>query len=164
MLCRCLSDSKECSGLATLGLAEKPVLATRYRHMLREDLAIWRKFIVNGKFLPDKVWYDVRVGNAVTLGDDEPEWMVRMNQQLTRKRIDVVGKVGLDFWVIELKPEAGYDAFGQVVYYAYDFQREYAKGASVVPVIVTDFADPDVLPVCSQAGVLVLEVGDPLEE
>ncbi len=131
----------------------------RYPHMLGEDIAIWRKFIANGDFLPDKVWYDVRVGNSVALSDDQPEWLIRMNQQLTRKRIDVVGQVGQAFWIIELKPEAQYASFGQVIYYAYDFQREYAKGRAVHPVIITDFVDSDILPVCSAAGVLVIEVG-----
>lgn len=148
--------------MSELGLASKPRISLKYPHMLEEDTEIWRRFITLGDYVPDVVWYDVRVGSSVHLDKDQPEWMIRMADKLTRKRIDVVGKVGSSFWVIELKPIASYDCFGQVIYYAYDFQREYVSTADVVPVIITDFADPDILPICSVVGVLVLEVGGPV--
>jgi len=142
-----------------LGLATKPKLAVRYRHMMAEDTAIWRKFINNGDYLPDVVWFDVRVGDMGTLPENPPDWMTKMAWHLLRKRIDVVGRVGVDYWVIEVKPRASYEAFGQVVYYSYAFEREYKTGGEIVPVIVTDFVDPDILPLCSEVGVVVVEVG-----
>ena len=142
-----------------LGLTTVPKVAVRYRHMMAEDTVIWRRFISNGDYLPDVVWYDVRVGDMGILPDNPPDWMTKMAWHLLRKRIDVVGKVGFTFWIIEVKPRASYEAFGQVVYYSYAFEREYTPGGEVVPVIVTDQVDPDILPLCSEVGVVVIEVG-----
>ena len=145
--------------MSHLGPPSKVKLAIRYPHMLPEDIVIWQRFISNGDYLPDHVWYDVRCGTAVEVVEGSPEWMRRMAGRLTRKRIDVVGQVGPGYWIIEIKPRASYVAFGQVVFYAHAFQREYAPTGDVVPVILTDVLDPDILPLCSEVGVLVFEVG-----
>jgi len=143
-----------------LGLAYVPKVQNRYPHMLREDIIIWRRFVANGDYLPDVVWYDVRCGSAVEVPDGQPDWMTNMAWRLTRKRIDVVGRVGRDYWIIEIKPRATHDAFGQAVFYADRFRKDYALNGEIIPVILTDLADPDILPLCNDAGVLVLEVGE----
>jgi len=127
--------------------------------MMAEDTAIWTQFLNNGDFIPEQVWYDVRCGDKGELPDDPPDWMTKMAWHLLRKRIDVIGRVGPAYWVIEVKPRASYDAFGQVLYYSYAFEIEYSPGGEVVPVIVTDLVDPDILPLCSEVGVVVIEVG-----
>lgn len=145
--------------MSDLGLAYAPKIRNRYPHMMQEDIIIWRRFIEIGDYLPDVVWYDVRCGKTITLPEDSLGWIKRMALHLTRKRIDVVGRVGRDFWIIEIKPRASYDAFGQVVFYADSFQKEHTISGDVFPVILTDVSDPDILPLCSEVGVLVLEVG-----
>jgi len=127
--------------------------------MMREDILIWQKFIENGDYLPDRVWYDVKIGQPVEVEENTPEWMNKMSNDLTRKRVDVIGQVGPDFWVIELKPNASHNAFGQVVFYADQFQRENNLSGLIVPVIITDVLDPDLISITSRVGVLVLEVG-----
>jgi len=62
--------------------------------------------------------------------------------------------------LVEIKPKASYVAFGQVVFYAYQFQKDYSPGLDVLPVILTDLVDPDIVPLCRSAGVVVIEVGD----
>jgi len=145
--------------LIDLGLAHVPKVQNRYRHMLAEDIEIWRRFVSNGDYLPDVVWYDVRVGLSVGLSDVSPDWMKRMAMGLTRKRIDVVGRIGMDYWIIEVKPRASYDAFGQVVFYADAFEKEHRLVGQVIPVLVTDSPDPDIMSLCDETGVLVLGVG-----
>jgi len=145
--------------LIDLGLAHVPKVQNRYRHMLAEDIEIWRRFVFNGDYLPDVVWYDVRCGHGVRLSDVQPDWMKRMALGLTRKRIDVVGRIGMDYWIIEVKPRASYDAFGQVVFYADAFEKEHQPAGQVYPVLVTDQVDPDILSLCDEVGVLVVEVG-----
>jgi len=145
--------------LLNLGLAYAPKIQNRYPHMLQEDIIIWKRFVVVGDYLPDVVWYDVRCGSFVKLNNESPDWMAKMAFRLTRKRIDVVGRVGRDYWIIELKPRATYDCFGQVIFYADQFRKDYAPIGEVVPVIITDFVDQDILPLCNEVGVLVFEVG-----
>lgn len=145
--------------MLNLGLAYVPKVRNRYPHMLAEDIEIWRRFVSDGDYLPDVVWYDVRCGHEAVIDDTESEWMKRMVSALTRKRIDVVGRVGMDYWVIEVKPRASYEAFGQVIFYADTFEKEQLPAGEVIPVIVTDLVDLDIVPLCSEVGVLVLEVG-----
>ena len=148
----------------TLGLAYTPKIQNRYPHMLQEDIIIWRRFIENGDFLPDVVWYDIHCGNHVGLSVDDPDWMKQMSLGITRKRIDVVGRVGSSYWIIEVKPRATYDAFGQVIFYAEQFKKDYKKNGQIYPVIITDFVDKDILPLCDEIGILVFEVGTKLQD
>jgi len=145
--------------MVSLGPGIKPKIETRYPHMMPEDFEIWTRFIRNGEYLPDECWYDVRVGRAWPMPDDAPQWMRRYCLMSTRKRIDIVWRVGQDYWVIELKPLAGTEALGQVIYYAEDFRREYAGTRRVMAAVVTDVVDQDVRPVFDLAGIVVFEVG-----
>ena len=145
--------------MAKLGPGVKPELQMRYPHMMPEDTIIWRKFISNGMFLPDRVWYDVRVGRGIQLPSGQPEWMKRMVDYTHKKRIDMIWKFGPAWWVIEAKPAAGVVALGQVLFYAELFESEYAQGQKVGRGIVTDFVDLDVKPIFDKAGIVVFEVG-----
>lgn len=127
--------------------------------MMPEDTLIWRKFIENDKYLPEKVWYDVRVGRAVEVPAGQPEWMKRMAEYSTRKRIDMVWLKGLQYWVVEAKPSAGVVALGQVIFYSKAFEKEYAPETPVIGAIVTDKVDQDVEPIFDELGVVVYEVG-----
>lgn len=145
--------------MADLGPSMTPKISVRYPHMMPEDTLIWRKFVENSDGIPDEVWYDVRVGKAVEVPSGQPEWMVKFAEYSTRKRIDIVGRRGLLWMVIEAKPRAGVVALGQAVYYAWAFSQEYNPPGRVIPVIVTDVVDEDVQPVFDRAGVLVYAVG-----
>jgi len=136
-----------------------PEVRMKYPHLMPEDTAIWTQFLAGGKFLPDVVWYDVRVGQAIKLSDIEPSWMRKYALASTRKRIDVVGRKGLDYWVIECKPGASYAALGQVIYYSRAFAREFSHQGEVVPMIVTDAMDLDLKIDFEEIGVVVAEVG-----
>ena len=143
-----------------LGRAFVPVVANRYYHMLPADVELWAAWVATGEYLPDEVWYDVKVGSGPDLGGDDPEYIVRYSASCWRKRIDVVGRRGLDYWIIEVKPRAGAMALGQALFYSDLFEREFAVAGDVVPVIVTDVVDKDVLPAMERAGVVVCEVGE----
>lgn len=137
----------------------KPLPAVKYPHMMPEDTIIWTRFLKNADVLIDEVWYDVRVGSAVPVDTGQPEWMKRMAEYVTRKRIDVVARRGRDYWIIEAKPFAGVVALGQALYYANAFKAEYKPAGSVVPAVVTDLVDPDVQSILDRYGVVVFEVG-----
>ena len=149
--------------MVQLGPSSAPVIAATYRHLMPEDTAIWRKFIRNGRYLPDEVWYDIRVGMGINLPAGRPEWMERFAEYNYKKRIDIVGRKGGTWWVIECKPAAGVVALGQIIYYTEAFRREHAGQGRVLPVIITDITDRDLLPIFQELGVLVFEVGTDAE-
>lgn len=145
--------------MVSLGPSEKPVVKSRYLHMMPEDRALWQKFILNGEFLPDEVWYDVRVGRGIPLDTGQPVWMQKFAEYSYKKRIDVVGKIGQDYLVIECKPYAGIVALGQIVFYSLTFLAEFKPRGEVIPMIVTDSADPDCVSILEDLGCLIYEVG-----
>lgn len=132
-------------------------ISPAYPHMMILDIMIWQKFIENGDYLPDLVWYDLHCGQGIPIDVNSPDWMHKMANGIGRKRIDVVGRVGLDYWVIEVKPNANYEAFGQVIFYADLFQREFRVETNVLPVIITDVVDADLISIANDTGVLILE-------
>jgi len=136
-----------------------PVVRPTYPHMMPEDTVIWTKFISNPPVKIDEVWYDVRVGAAVPVPTGQPGWMTKFSEYSTRKRIDIVWLSGLNYWVVEAKPHAGLVALGQVLFYAWAFEREHRPEWPVIRGIVTDIADEDLIPVFEQAGIVCFEVG-----
>lgn len=62
--------------------------------------------------------------------------------------------------VVEVKPDAGYVALGQILTYAFYCRRTCACLAECVPCVVTDFVQEAVRPVFESFGVEVEEVGE----
>lgn len=142
--------------MADLGPGQKPVIRPHYPHMLQEDNAVWTRFLETDSFRLKEVWYDVRVGLPVSLPVGASEMERRIAAGLTRKRIDVVCSVGGGFWVVEIKPYASMLAVGQVISYTRLFRLEYATEGQIIPVIVCDAFDEDLVDEFDELGVLVL--------
>ena len=104
-----------------------------------------------------EVWYDVRVGQAVPLPVGASDIERRIAAGLTRKRIDVVCLVEDGYWVVEVKPRASMLAVGQVLSYVRLFAAEYEVPGAVIPVIVCDDYDEDLLDEFDELGILVLK-------
>lgn len=141
--------------LQDLGPGREPLIRPHYPHFLAEDNAVWTRFLERNFERLHEVWYDVRVGKPVKLEEDATEMEKRIARGLTRKRIDVVGWDGGSYWVIEVKPYAGMLAVGQVISYARLFALEYVIKGRVVPVIVCDTIDEDLLDEYEELGILV---------
>lgn len=134
----------------------QPFMRPHYPHFLAEDNKVWSTFLEQNFELLQQVWYDIRVGKPVELPDDSSDMEKRIALGLTRKRIDVVATSGGNYWVIEVKPFAGMLALGQVISYARLFAMQYRVRGRVIPVIVCDEADDDLLGSFEELGVMVL--------
>lgn len=142
--------------LEKLGEGREPLLRPHYPHMLAEDNEVWSKFLEQNFERLTEVWYDVRVGQPVKLADDATDMEKRIAAGLTRKRIDVVAISGGNYWVIEVKPYASMLALGQVMSYARLFALQYEVTGRVIPVIVCDSIDADLLEEFEELGIMVL--------
>jgi len=127
-----------------------------YPHMMREDTEVWTKFLASEFIEIKKVWYDVKVGKPVQAEGEPGGISDRISRGLTRKRVDVVAAVGGGVWVIEVKPRANMYAVGQVITYARLFKNEYITHGAVIPVIICDAYDEDLLDEFDELGVLVI--------
>lgn len=143
--------------MADLGKGYRPDIRPHYPHFLREDTLVWTKFLQTDAHRLKEVWYDVKVGLPVFPGVGATDLERRIAAGVTRKRIDVVCHVAGGYWVVEVKPRASMLAVGQVISYVRMFNLEYAPGGQVIPVIVCDSYDQDLVDEFDELGVLVLQ-------
>lgn len=142
--------------MAVLGTSQRPVIMPTYPHFLAADTEVWTRYLRDPIVPIKEVWYDVHVGGAVTLPAASDEMDRRIAAGVSRKRIDVVAKIGAGFWIIEVKPVAGMTAVGQIIIYTRLFFREFQVTGEVFPVIIADEIDQDVTPEIDSLGVVVI--------
>lgn len=127
-----------------------------YPHMMPYDVAIWEKFIENNPNAYDKVIYDFPVGSNpefdTALGDN-PDATA---QALYKKRIDVVGFKNGQVDIIELKPNAGASALGQVLGYVELYKRDVSMTPAPRPVLITDTLRTDMEEMAQALGVTII--------
>ena len=115
----------------------------KYPHMFPLDIAIWERFLSKFAADYDNFSYDVKVGSGSPVKKGTSENYARMQEILSKYRIDAVGfrSGGID--IIEVKPDAGTIAVGQIVTYTQLYERDYTPTLPVRGVIVTDRELPD---------------------
>ncbi|MBA7532757.1 hypothetical protein ES705_24987 [subsurface metagenome] len=143
--------------MADLGVSQKPIVMPSYPHMLAEDTAVWSKYLAAPVHRIKEVWYDVHVGRPVSGVKPDDKLGMRIASGITRKRIDVVARVGGGLWVVEIKPFAGMMALGQILSYTRLFIEEYRPEEEVRSVVVCDSLDPDLVDEFEDMGVVVIE-------
>lgn len=130
----------------------------KYPHMLPADVALWERFIDRNPGYFSRVEYDVHVGGGL----DIQEWWTDSERQayswLAAKRIDVVGHRNNQIYIIEVKPEAGISAIGQVLCYRMLYREKYKPTAALVGCIVTDYITPDERWISSQLNLVVFSL------
>jgi len=129
----------------SLGPGGKPQVSYRYLHMLREDAVVWTEFLQRGSLHFDEVWYDVHVGRPMDVPEGSPEYMKELADEVSRKRIDVVGRLGKAIYIIEVKPVANMMALGQVKTYRDLFGLEFEVTGPVHGLIVAATTDVDII-------------------
>jgi len=89
----------------------------RYPHMLPEDKPVWDLFLDRNPNLFEKIYYDVRIGGVMPGPEIGDEKMRLMFWQNTAKRIDAVGELKNEVWIIEVATRPGLRAMGQLLTY-----------------------------------------------
>jgi hypothetical protein len=72
--------------------------------------------------------------------------------------LDFTDPDNIDGLVVELKPSAGYVAFGQVLHYHHCFMEQHTWARKLRRMILTDAGNPDLLSLAKRFGVIVLEL------
>lgn len=130
-----------------------------YQHLSPRDTALWDQFITRYPNEFELVWYDIPCGCTPLDGQpNDPPWLERYATQTYCKRIDVIAQAGSHFHIIELKPNAGMTALGQVIMYTHCLRDQVPKSYRLEPHIITDHADPDLFPLLARFGVTLDEL------
>lgn len=129
-----------------------------YPHMSVRDKEIWERFIDKYPDAYKQCQYDFHVGDAPpfnTLYDDNTD----LNQDmLYRLRIDVVAGSPLGIDLIEIKPDAGVSAIGQIDNYHTLYIRDEEPQVKVGMILVTDKERPNMAYLCKQKGIKLIVV------
>lgn len=117
----------------------------RLAHLSRGDAFLFQKFHVKqgDKFRDYR--FDVRVGGAVKVPKDSPSWLIDNADALSRKRIDVVMEDNKNIYVVELRVRAKANVLGDLIAYRFLYMNQFVPIKPVVPILVTDAVEPDLL-------------------
>ena len=135
-----------------------PVTLRRYPHMHPADAHLWEQFLLSNPFPHAKIAYDLHVGTPATLPPDTAPQLRKMAYALSTRRIDAVAYLPDETIIIEVKPNAGITAIGQVLSYTPLFHREHPLSPKPIPAIVTDTAQPDIPWLCTRYRILLIEL------
>jgi hypothetical protein len=113
-------------------------LLPKYPHMKPADVAIWERFINKNPGYYDEVFYDVHVGSAPEFDTNVGDTPQSDDVKLYLKKIDVVGFKGDNVDIIELKPNGGAAALGQVRGYVALYKRDIDEESNPRAVLITD--------------------------
>lgn len=130
----------------------------KYPHMKPRDIAIWERFVIAAPSAYELVQYDFHVGNPPSFNPLMDDGTDANQDALYRLKIDVVGHNGNDVDIIELKPDAGPSAIGQVQAYKMLYERDEEPSTPVNTVIITDIERPNMADLCKSAGVKLIIV------
>lgn len=126
--------------------------------MAPNDVAIWEKFIDT---FPDRystVDYDFALGAVPSITQYSESDGTGSMARIYQKRIDVLAESQGQTHIIEVKPNGGFSALGQVKGYAELYRQYVDPGADIVPILVTDRVGPDMVMLAEKMGVKLFVV------
>jgi hypothetical protein len=129
-----------------------------YPHMKPYDVAIWERFIEAFPDVYDYVIYDQGVGLGAPF---DPVVSIDTGgdvYKLYQRKIDVVGFKDGQVDIIEIKPQAGASALGQVVGYRELYVRDESPALIPKAIVVTDRLLPDMDMIAEKLGVQIVVV------
>ena len=135
------------------GFAYPPEKLNKYPHFFPHDIAIWERFLDSDFNDFSGFDYDIKVGEGTESPDSFGDNYRRLQEILSKYRIDVVGYKSNAIYIIEVKPEAGTVAIGQIETYTRLYERDLKPTNRVIGMIVTDRELPDMRYLTSQKGI-----------
>lgn len=130
-----------------------PTILSRYPHMFPLDIAIWERFIISERNDFSGFSYDVKVGSGTEPIKGLGSEYERMQAILSKYRIDVVGYKPDGIRIIEVKPDAGTIAIGEIETYTRLYARDFGTAEPIIGCIVTDRFLPDMEWLCKEKGI-----------
>lgn len=129
-----------------------------YPHLKPRDIEIWERFISAFPTAYEKCQYDFGVGELPAFIKEASSKEGQAMQELYRLKIDVLGYTPTHIDLIELKPEAGMSAVGQVLGYLQIYKDEQKPTLPVLPTIVTNTEKLNMRAFCESMGVKLVVV------
>jgi hypothetical protein len=127
-------------------------------HAASNDLPLWERF--QEKYGKDfsGFYFDSSLGTPSFVPEGTEDNLARMWTRITSKRMDVVGVKDDVYWIIELRPQAAAGALGTIMTYLALWKSDPPDDKAVIGVIVTDFPDPDLIPLAASNNIKIVVV------
>lgn len=138
-----------------LGEPFSPLWRGTYPHMLKEDSPVWERFLTQNPTLFERLYYDIKVGGVFPGEEFGSEKMRKMFYDNTAKRMDVLGELKDEVWIIEVASRPGLRAVGQLQTYLALWFQDPKIHKTVKPVLVCVAIDSDLEAALGFYGVLV---------
>lgn len=125
----------------------------KYPHMSPADTTIWEKFMDSFPTRYNSVDYDFALGGT-PLSSEQIETISDANMlRLWQKRIDVISEQEGETHIIEVKPNAGPGALGQVLSYKELYKQYVNPEKKCRAILITDRQQPDMAMLAANMGV-----------
>jgi hypothetical protein len=123
--------------------------------MLQEDYAVWESFLAQNASQFLRIYYDVRLGGVYPGPEYGDEKMRKSFYEVTAKRIDALGELENEIWIIEVASRPGLRATGQLLTYLALWFDDMKITKPVKAVLVANSVDDDLRRALQINGVLV---------
>lgn len=129
-----------------------------YPHLLSVDVPVWEAFLTT--HAPDFtiIDYDVRVGEGRDPGEDFEQNIRGMALDLSKRRIDAVGHLPGEIWIMEITTVADMRAIGQLITYPGLYRMTYRPAFPLIPVLICAKLDQDLQKVLAETPIRVYQV------
>lgn len=126
----------------------------KYPHLSPEDTKIWEKFIDSHPNFFDSVDYDVKVGKPRPYSGAPEDIYKKGMQELSKKRIDVVGYKNNRIFITEIHPSASFETLGQIIGKLSLYRKEFGNRRKTQGILITDKETPDIPELCKENHIL----------
>ena len=121
--------------------------------MLAEDVPVWFRFLDRYGSQFEELYYDTLVGGPALSKEEEKDGMKRMWRYNNSKRLDAVGKLKNEVWIIEVSARPGLRALGQLLTYVALWQEDDPFGLIERPILVCEAVDTDLISSAAKYGI-----------
>lgn len=125
-------------------------------HMASHDLEIWIRYREKHAHEFIGFYFDAACGTPAEVPPGTPENLARDWIRITSKRIDVIGIKTNEIWIIEVRPDASSGALGTILTYFECARKEPPDSRLIVPVIISDRFDPDIIENAKSFGIILI--------
>lgn len=126
----------------------------KYPHLLPEDAAVWDTFHEQLGPVYEKFEYDVQVGGGRPAPDAEMPGIRKMADDLSRRRIDVVGFQSDALTIFEVTHTVGFTAIGQYLAYPALYQLTLEPNLPLKAALVTSRIETDLPEILLAFGIV----------
>lgn len=137
-----------------------PTVVRHWGGLSADDAALLYRFVRSRGDDLEELHTDVPCGMVLEV-DSGPVggYLARYVDKCSPLRIDACALVRGKWWVLEVKPDAGYMALGQVLVYLWYACRTNDALVAARAAVVTDKVQACIAPIFEELGVTVFEVG-----